>query len=97
MRQLKNVLKVKKIGVGGPLDAQATGLLIMLFGECAVCFKSKLVSFGALGLEAMPAVQVGLWQDLLCSILEWCVIGPQPTECSKQLSWFVHLLQHVHH
>ena len=49
MRQLKNVLKVKKIGVGGPLDAQATGLLIVLFGEFAVCFESKLVRAWGVG------------------------------------------------
>eukprot|EP00878_Enallax_costatus_P011594 GHUV01012102.1.p1 GENE.GHUV01012102.1~~GHUV01012102.1.p1 ORF type:complete len:430 (+),score=83.49 GHUV01012102.1:290-1579(+) len=32
VRQLNTVLKVQKIGVGGPLDVQATGLLIVLFG-----------------------------------------------------------------
>lgn len=33
IRQLKQLLKVKKIGVGGPLDAQASGLVIVLLGK----------------------------------------------------------------
>eukprot|EP00878_Enallax_costatus_P029016 GHUV01031394.1.p1 GENE.GHUV01031394.1~~GHUV01031394.1.p1 ORF type:complete len:313 (+),score=57.36 GHUV01031394.1:290-1228(+) len=44
VRQLNTVLKVQKIGVGGPLDVQATGLLIVLFGEFAFCKASMLAA-----------------------------------------------------
>jgi tRNA U55 pseudouridine synthase TruB len=36
-RQLKLALKVDKLGAGVPLDTEATGLLIVLLGECCCC------------------------------------------------------------
>jgi tRNA pseudouridine55 synthase len=34
VRELQRTLKLQKVCHGGPLDAHATGLLIVLLGEC---------------------------------------------------------------